>query len=204
MHGLRGKKIETLAYRRALRIKKRGFSLVEILIVALLLTIIVFALLTTLNTGEVSNSVSTAKADLQAKVRQAMDWIIKDVRQTNLIQINTNNPLGNHIKFKQVTGIDGAGNYALSANYIEYTYNSASQQLTRNEVDDFGVPVPGSSRVFSNITQSPFYSEAGVALAPGAILVSKKLIVVISGENQVNINLTLNFSLTEEVKIRNE
>lgn len=164
---------------------------------------ILAALFYSLTSSEFLSVVSSAKTDLQAEVRQAIDWIAKDVRQTNLIQINTNNPSGSHIKFKKVTGIDNStGNYALSDNYIEYDYDAVSGDLVRNEVDDGGTIL--QSWVFHNITQAPFYSSQGVVLAPGDILNSKKLVVVIAGQGQVRSSLTLNFSLTGEVKIRNE
>jgi len=173
------------------------------MVVAFLLVILIFALLTTLNTGELSNSISSAKADLQSQARRVMDWIIKDTRQTSLIQINNNNPAGNHIKFKQVTGINNAtGDYTLSTDFIEYNYDSDLEQLTRSVVQDDGTVL--RSWVFSNITESPFYSTAGVALAADAILTSHKLVAVIAEEKVVNVNLTLSFSLTEEIRIRNE
>lgn len=183
--------------------RKNGFTLVEVLVVVFLLTIILTALALTLTTGQFSNSVGSAKADLQAKVRRITDWIVRDARQTCLIQINNNSPSQDHIKFKKVTGVDeGTGDYTLAANYIEYDYDGSSDTLTRNEVNDAGSVL--NSWTFDHITQSPFYAAAGDPLDAGDILSSKKLVVVIAGESQVNSSLTLNFSLTEEVKIRNE
>jgi len=111
----------------------------------------------------------------------------------------------NHIKFKQVTGIDNTtGAYTLSANYIEYNYDSASDNLTRNVINDGGSVVQTQS--FDNVTQAPFYVDDALQnpLDPGDILTSKKLVVVIAAKNQVKVSLTLNWTLAEEVKIRNE
>lgn len=175
----------------------------EVLVVGFISSVIIAALLLTLTTGEFSNSTISAKIDLQAKVRRIMDWIIKDVRQTNLAEINNNNPSVNHIKFKVVTGIDNiTGSYALSPNYIEYNYNNVSEELTRNEVDETGLIL--QSWVFNNITQSPFYTAPEVPLVANGILASKKLVIVIAGQNQVRNSLILNFSLNEEVRVRNE
>lgn len=201
--GRKGGGIEILVYPHALRVKKISFTLVEVLIVVFILTIIISALFFTLTTGQFSNAVISAKADLQAKVRGAMDWVVKDVRQTNLIQINTHNPSVNHIKFKKVTGIDNAtGQYTLSSNYIEYNYDSASGELTRKQVDETGSVL--GSWTFNNITQAPFYVAPEDPLDPGDILTSKKLVIVIAAQTQVRNSLTLNRTLTEEVKIRNE
>jgi len=181
----------------------RGFTIVEVLSVGFILIVVFTALFITLTTGEFSNAVSSAKADLQANVRTAMNSALKDVRQTSLIQINSNAPTPTHIKFKKITGIDNAtGNYSLSDNYIEYTYDPASLSLSRDEVDAGGAVL--KSQVFNDITEDPFYSDTGVPLAAGGILSSKKLVVVISGQGHVRGNLDLSFSLTEEVKIRNE
>lgn len=174
----------------------------EVFIAVLIMGIIMAALLSSLTKGEFASSVSMSKADLQAKIRRIMDWIAKDVRQTNLIQINANDPTGNHTKFKTVTGIDSGGNYTFSTNYTEYNYTAASDELSRHEVNETGSIL--QSWIFNNITQSPFYTTTGVPLAPGGILSSKKLIIVISGESQVRNSLLLNQTLTEEVKIRND
>lgn len=175
----------------------------EVLVVGFISSVVIAALLLTLTTGEFSNSTVSAKTDLQAKVRRIMDWVIKDVRQTNLAEINNNNPSVNHIKFKVVTGIDNiTGSYTLSPNCIEYNYNNVSGELTRNEVDETGLIA--QSWVFDNITQPPFYTAPGVPLVANGILASKKLVIVIAGQNQVRNSLTLNSSLAEEVKIRNE
>ncbi len=171
--------------------------------VAFLLAIIMSSLFFTLTRGEFCNTMISAKTDLQLRVRMVMDWIVKDVRQTNLIQINSNTPTQDHIKFKQVTGIDNTtGSYTLSSNYIEYNYDSAIHTLTRNEIDSDGTTVLRTWS-FDNIMQSPFYSDVGFPLTNGAILTSKRLIVIIEGQNQAK-GAVLDFSLTEGVKIRNE
>jgi hypothetical protein len=95
----------------------------------------------------------------------------------------------------------------VASNYIEYNYNNVSSQIIRNEIDTGGSIV--GSWVFNNITESPFYTAPGVPLvgtpgAPGNIVIAKKLLVVIAGQRQVRNSLTLNLTLTEEVKIRNE
>lgn len=201
--GQNDREIEALAYPHTLHLKESGLTLIEILVSAFVLLIIITALFLSLTTGEFSHSLSSAKVDLQAKVRRAMDWMVKDVRQTNLIEINTNNPSGNHIKFKQVRGINNAtGSYALSSNYIEYSYDNITDGLTRNEVNASGSIL--RSWVFSNISEASFYTAPGVLLAPGDVLASKKLIITVSGTTQVRNSLNLNYSLTEEVKIRNE
>lgn len=186
-----------------MRVNKRSFSIVELLVVVFILGLLITALFLSLTTSEFSHSVTSAKADLQAKIRYVIDWIVKDVRQANLTEINNNNPSGSHVKFRKVMGIDNStGNYVLSTNYIEYSFDAASEQLLRREVDPAGNIL--QSWTFSNITKLPFYTAPGVALTEGAILNSGKLIVLIEGQNQFKGSSTITFSLTEEVRIRNE
>lgn len=188
---------------RALPRSNRGFTIVEVLSTAFILIVVFAALFSVLNVGEFSNTVSSAKADLQAKVRTAMDSILKDVRQTSIIQINSNDPSPTHIKFKKVTGIDNTtGSYSLSDNYIEYTYDADLLSLVRNEVNAGGTVL--KSQTFNDITEAPFYSSTGVPLVAGGILSSKKLVLVVAGKNNIRGGLNLSFSLTEEVKVRNE
>lgn len=183
-----------------------GLSLIEILFVLSILGIVISALFFSLTRGEFSSAVSSAKADLQAKVRSIMEWVTKDVRETNLVQIDTNNPTVDHIKFRKVTGIDDTGSYTFADHYIEYNYDNTPAQLTRNKIDVTSGAIL-QSLVFDNITQSPFYVAVGVPLeqspSAGNILFYKKLLIVIAGQSQVKNSLTLNFSLTEEVKVRN-
>ena len=202
--GLTGGLQRIFSFLRALHVKKSGFTLIEILLVGFLLSVVMAALLLSLTTVQLSNSVSPARADLQAEVRLMMDWIVKDVRQTNPIQINNNSPSGNHIKFQQVTGIDNTtGQYTLSPNYIEYNYDNVTGILSRNDIIN---GVAQETWAFNNITQSPFYTQVGpnVLLQPGDILTSKKLIIIIAAQKQLRQSSILNFSLSEEVKLRNE
>ena len=204
--GQKGKEIGTLACLRTLRAKKKGFTLVELLVTGFIFAVVMAALFLSLTTGEFSNSVSSAKADLQAKVRFIMEMIVRDVRQTNLNEINLNGPSADHIKFRQVTGIDSGGTseYSLSANYIEYTYDINTRQLTRSIVNGAGAIL--RSQVFADITNTHFYSNVGQDLAANTIIDPNnggKLIITVAAQSQAN-RLTLNWTLTEEVKIRNE
>jgi type II secretory pathway pseudopilin PulG len=183
--GQKGRETEILNYLRVSLLKKKGLSLIELFVAAGILSLILAALFISITSGDLSSAVSSAKSDLQGKLRLIMDWITKDVRSTNIIEINTNSPSAGYLKFKKVTGIDNiTGNYTLSPDYTEYSYNSTSGELTRSEINGTTGEILRTVP-FNNITQSPFYTTQGVPLVPGGIL-------------------TLNLTLTEEVKIRNE
>jgi len=187
----------------------------EVLLVAFILAVLFTALFQTLNVGQIANIMSSERTALQSHVRRVINWVTNDARETNLIQINSNNPSVNHIKFRKVTGIndtDYSTPYTVNSTvYIEYSYSNATGQLTRNELN---VTDNSTLRswVFNNITQSPFYtnvtSTPWVPLVStpgdaGNILKAKKLVIVITGQRQAR-NSLLNLTLTEEVKIRNE
>ena len=189
--------IGILLYLRAGRAKKRGFTLVEVLVVGFILSVIISGLLMTLIIGDRSISISSAKADLQAKVRLILNMVIREVRQTKPSEIDSNDPRVDHIKFRPVSGFDiVTGLLTFSPDYIEYVYNVNTRQLTRNKIGN-----NPQSTTFDNITATRFRSDVAEDLGPGTI--DEKLIITITAQGQAN-RLTLNFSLTEEVKIRNE
>lgn len=126
-----------------------GITLVEVLVTAFILGIIISGIAVVLNVGNLSNNISTSKVALQRQARTVLDWIIKDVRQTSAYQINNNAPSSNHIKFQVCAGHDGV-NLLWNSDFIEYTYDTANQTLTRNDSGS------GGEWVFSDITASPF------------------------------------------------
>jgi Tfp pilus assembly protein PilV len=202
--GQKGRETGALRYLHTSLLKKRGLSLIEVFVSSGILSLLLAALFIGLTSGQLSSTVSSAKADLQGKLRLIMAWIVKDVRQTDIIEINSNVPSVDHLKFKKVTGIDNiTGNYTVGSDYTEYNYNSTSGVLTRSEINGSTGAIQHSVP-FNNITQSPFYTAPAVPLVVGGILNSKKLIIVIAGETRVRNSLTLNLTLTEEAKIRNE
>lgn len=189
-----------------------GFTLIEILVVTFIFTIIVGSLMVTLNSGQFSSTVGSARVELQAKLRNIMGLIVRDVRQTKSVEINNNDPRINHIKFKKVTGVDVDivnkivvpifDTHSIDYEYIpcdavvqpctlKRTFRDASDNILQ-ETD------------WSDITQSPFYVAPGVPLAANNILTNRKLFIVIKGITTVRGRELPPFILSEEVKIRNE
>lgn len=202
---MREKGREPIQYSRALLNKKSGFTLIEAVAVTFIMLVLCAAIFECLKIGQYSTSINSNKIHLQSYLRNILELISRDVRQTDIIEINSNNPSVDHIKFRKVIGIDDtSGQYAVDSKYIEYTYDHDSRLLTRSET-----AAPVVTSVFKNITQSPFYTAPGVPLVStpgvaGNILIAKKLYIVIAGEREVRNSSALNFTLTQEVKIRNE
>lgn len=187
--------------------KISGLTIIEVLFSALLTGLLLAGFFYALTTGELSNTFSSAKADLQAQVRMMMDWILKDARQTVSWDIANNNPSDTHIKFRQAQGWDTANNtLLLNSDFIEYAYDANAKTITRKGLDAAGNTI--QSWVFDNIISSPFYTiNSGgdiVSLNSTDLLTSARLVVLISAQKQVRGALNTSCSLTGEIKIRNE
>lgn len=190
----------------AMRNRRKGFSLVEVLFVCGILGIIMAIFFYAMNAGQVSFGLDSARVGIQAEVRRAMDWIIKDVHQSVSWELANNNPNSSYIKFRQVTGWDTANNtFLLSNYYIEYNYDAASKVITRRTSDLSNNTL--GSWALNYVNAEPFFtinSSGGiVGLNKSDLLTSKKLIIVISGSGQVMAGQDTTYSLTEEVTIRN-
>ncbi len=188
----------------------KGFTIVEILIVALTLGVLMAGLFYALITGESSWSFNAAKIEVQSEVRRAVDWIAKDVRQTVSWNIgsSSNNPSSTHIKFNKVTGYnpEGGGSVTLSNNFIEYNYDPDLKTITRTDSSN---PLTWT---FRNIIQAPFYTNnngSTIVIDPSSpgqdspIFQTGNLVIILTGQKPVKSGLNATYTLTEEVKIRN-
>lgn len=187
--------------------KTSGLTIIEVLFSTLLIALLMSGFFYALSTGELSNTFSSAKADLQAEVRRTIDWIIKDVRQTVSWDIANNNPSDAYIKFRQAQGWDTTNNVLLlNSDFIEYVYDANAKTITRKGLDAGGNTI--QAWTFNNIISPPFYTinsgGAVVALNSTDLLTSRRLVVVISAQKQVKGALNTSCSLTGEIKIRNE
>ncbi len=176
----------------------------ELLFVAAIFSFIIGMLLYAMSAGRFTDTLSSARADLQAEVRYVMGWIVKDVRQGVSWDIadTGNNPSPDHVKFRQVTGWDNVNNtFLLSSTYIEYSYDAVSKTITRSTSDGRVWPA------FNYVEASPFFtidsSGAVVPLNKNDLLTSKQLIIYIYGQKQAIGAQNTTYSLTEEVEIRN-
>lgn len=211
--GLRGKETRIFNYPRALRAKKRGFTLAELLIASLIFSVILAALFITLNIGQLSFSTSSAKIGVQSQVRLAMDWLIKDLRQAiswNIASISApyiNDPTTTHLKFNLWSWNSGTSTWDLSADFIEYNYDAVAEKLTRVYYND--TTKTTMTLEFDNIVEAPFYTAYIDAGNPANILdadqlrINRRLIIVINGQKLVRSGLFVPFNLKSEVKIRN-
>ena len=178
--------------------KRNSFTLVESLVAAFILIVIITALFLVLNIGDLSNTVSGAKLELQQEVRRAMDWMVKDLRQTDrmrLLCIDSNgnpNQQFNSLADKEVftdpvfpisTGYDGTS-IIWSSNQIGYSFDAVNKKIIRSNTTQ--------TWEFNNIFNLEFRK------------ISLNLLhITISGETTARGNIRPTFNLEEEVKLRN-
>jgi prepilin-type N-terminal cleavage/methylation domain-containing protein len=185
--------------------KKTGLTLVELLVVALIFGVIMSALFITLNVGEFSITVNSNKVDAQAHTRMLMDLVVKDIRQAITSELVANSPTTNYLKFNLWSWNVANATWQLGSQYREYEYTPAENKMSRRLVDGNGIVLEEVD--YLNVLRSPFYtsytSETSNQFDSNELLQNRKLIVVIEEERPVRNSQPVNFTLIEEVKIRN-
>ena len=182
------------------RLNTCGFSLIEVLVVAFIMTVIFAALFMTLTVGELSNTVSLAKLEAQAEIRKDLSWMIKDLRQTNGTKLTGIDPSSGLRKDFVVLGDDSVfsdpefyicvgynGSDIIWSPYqIKYEFNQTNQQLIRSDTST------GVNWTFSNISQVIFTKIDNLRLR-----------VSITGQTTARGAIRPTFTLEQEVKLRN-
>ncbi|OGX46671.1 MAG: hypothetical protein A3G38_00710 [Omnitrophica WOR_2 bacterium RIFCSPLOWO2_12_FULL_51_8] len=187
----------------------QGLTLLESFFAVAILGAVIAILFLSFSAGELSQAASSVKLELQAQARRLSDWIGNDARQAVSWEIADagNSPDSAHIKFRQVVGWDTvANNYLLSTNYVEYAYDSGQGSVTRKILDPGGGVI--QSWNFDYVVQPPFYTRDPannpVALNSSDLLTSRRLITTIVLQKTIRGGLSTGFSMSNEVKIRNE
>jgi hypothetical protein len=177
------------------------------MVVGMIMAIVMSALVMLLHVGEVSTGIGNDKSDLDADVRLLTGWIVRDIRQAKIQELNNNTPTTNHIKYNIWLWNNTSLSQQKTSEYVEYDYDEDAQVLTRNYINTSATPNLQGQWNFSDITMSPFYtsytSEASNSFSNVTLLGTRRLIVAIKKEKLTrgkNINLTL----VEEIRIRNE
>ena len=193
-------------YPRAFLNKRRGFTVIEVLMSALIGSGLVGILFYVLNSGSIINDLSSAKVFSQSEARRVSDWITRDLHQAVVWDLANNNPSPVHIKFRPVLGWDIAGNsYQLNTNYIEYVYDASADTLTRRILNGAGVVL--NSWVIDNVVAQPFFTRDGSGSLidlDSSIGTSKKVVSIITVTKISGKGVAVTTSLTAETRIRNE
>jgi Tfp pilus assembly protein PilW len=184
---------------------KNGLTLVEILIVTLLTTVVMGALFLALRVADISSTTSETKIGLTQEASRAMDWMVKDLRQTNrmrLIVITALNPEGTQFngvgqvapnnlftdpRFPICLGYNQATEQSDWSDYeIQYSFDTANSTIIRTDSS------ANTNWLFHNITNLEFTS---IGL--------NQMNVAISATGTARDGRALTFNLTEEIRLRN-
>ena len=184
----------------------RAFTIVELMAASAILVILMSGLLMVLQHGELITGIGTAKVDLEAEVKMLTEWITKDLRQTNSVNLTSiaNDPNYAHLKFNLWVWDNATKNITYSDSYIEYNYYSSNQTLDRGYYD--ASTGTAFNNTFYDITLPPFYTSYTNESDndfDSTDLRMEGLITVIKKEKTVR-GRVLNFTMVEKVRIRNE
>ncbi len=174
--------------------------MVELLIASLITSVILAALVLSLRVGDMTDDKGSARADLESEVRGIVDWIVKDIRQAKIQELNANSPAASYIKYNVWDWDNSTLSQKMSDLYVEYEY--ANDTITRREIDAGTV----TEWSFHNITGAPFYTtytSAEQSFNSTVLLSSRRLIVAVTKEAFVRGEL-MNYTLVQEIRIRNE
>lgn len=166
---------------------KRGFTLIEVLVSIAILSIVITGIFAVLNLGDMTWHSDMGLVDLQQQARQAMERMVKEIRQSRASDIAITEPgpnAGSRIQFRIPLDITTSPvNYS---DFIIY-YRNINNQLIRE--------YQGTTKVLANYINSLNFSLSGNIVE-----------IQLSAQKTVR-NRTLSFplsgALTEQVKLRN-
>ncbi len=189
--------------------KNRGVTLVEVLVAIFISMVIFSALFMVLNMGELQNRMGSTRIDVQQEVRRAMDWMVKDLRQTQGARISVINASGGPDTFETlgpaevfeapefpvciafVPGTGSGTGITWSPYTITYDFDAANYTATRT---DSGT---GQVHSFKNIGDLVFTKIGTYTLQ-----------IDISGQKVARSGLggeiIQYYNLSEEVRLRND
>jgi Tfp pilus assembly protein PilV len=158
----------------------RGFSLVEVLISALILAFLVIGISAVLNLGNLTYPVDTALLDLQQQTRLGMDRMLRELRAATGPSISGNNTV---LTFNTLTETN-----------VQYSLDTANNRVIRTN---------GTSRILANdITSLTFCCWHGGVC--DATCSSSNVLQIQLGGAKNAMGKTLSFSLTGKIQLRNE
>jgi hypothetical protein len=174
------------------------------MVVSFIMVIIMSALVMMLRVAEMSTGIGTAKIDLESDVRLLVSMMVKDIRQAKIQELHNNTPATDYIKYNVWVWNDANHTQDKTDEYVEYEYDDASRVVTRRFIVDNDTM---DEVAFSNITMPPFYTSYTSAtvnsFSSATLLNTRRLIVAVKKERIVR-GRDLNFTMVEEMRIRNE
>ncbi len=159
----------------------RAFTLVEVLIVALVFSFLAIGITQVMNLGNVTFPVDLGQMQLQQQTRQAIQWMTRDLRQASNPVVGTG---GNRITF------DSFGDLGIS--YYLDTGDANGDGLVNQIIREFPA---GLRRIVAN-------NISGLTFTPDGPPI--RLIRIDVQAGRTVLGRALNFALVEQVRLRNE
>lgn len=159
----------------------RAFTLVEVLIVALVFSFLAIGITQVMNLGNVTFPVDLGQMQLQQQTRQAIQWMTRELRQASNPVIGTG---GNRITF------DSFGDIGMS--YYLDTGDANGDGLVNQIIREFPA---GARRIVANNITGLIFTPDGAPI---------RLIRIDVSAGRTVLGRALNFTLAEQVRLRNE
>ncbi len=159
----------------------RAFTLLEVLIVAVIFSFLMVGITSVLNLGNITFPVDLGQINLQNQTRQAMQWMTRELREASGVTVGSGN---NRITFNNYNGS--------GITYYLDTSDANGDHLNNQIIREF----PSGTRrmVAQDISGLVFTSDATNPLL---------LRIDISASRAI-MNKPFTFTLTEQVRLRNE
>lgn len=160
---------------------RRGFTLLEVLISAVIFTFLIIGITEVLNIGNWAFPTDLGWVDLQQQSRQAMGWMTKELREGKNIQITVINTDSDQITFNTI-----------DKNGVKY-YRDIDDVNNDGVVNQVIREYPaGTRKILANYITRLKFSQ------------SNPILRIDVRSDQTVRKKALSFSLTEQLRLRNE
>jgi len=121
----------------------RGFTLIEILVVLLILGIMIGALFMVLNSGDIAFSVDMGMLDIQQQARQGMDAVARELRQAEDVTVSVEDDSSDRITFNTASAT-GVIFYRDNNNRLLREYPAGTIKVLANNITRFKCALSGT------------------------------------------------------------
>lgn len=162
----------------------RGFTLVEVLVSALILGLLISGIYGVLNVGNMTYLTDMGLLDLQQQTRQVMDGMTREIRQS-----------GRSTPYSMTINTDGSLTFSIpSISNITYSLNN-SHQIIRQQ--------GGTNKVLANDVNSLIFCWWNGTSCCTTNCGSLQVLQISINAAKTVMRRPLTFSLTEQVRLRN-
>lgn len=186
---------------------KKGFGLVEMLVVAAIFTFIITAVFNVLLTGSRGFETGDVQIEVEQEARRAIDYMVKELRQTNANKISTpaSGMSASIITFEIPCDVDADGDVISATGGVEWsndaganrigtiTYSMSGGQILR------ALSLGGQAVLANRITALSFNRPLGKDLIEISLTAEKYALKGFSSAGNPKVTINLN----SQVKVRN-